>query len=210
MLSPKCSSLIDVLEFAYYNIHMDENAMVNLLAIETAKPKRRMIRSSGAVYLALLVLMIGCISVGNLLYASFQIPRHVTQPVLYAMIAICGVILYRRHFICFRYTLTDEQFAIEQIGGNREKTIAAMMICDIQRIISRNEAQHMSGKKVDTSLPPKKNATWICATVDGVETAYRISASEAFLTIMRQQMEKLHATNNDKICLNGCEEAQKE
>jgi hypothetical protein len=210
MLSLKCSSLIDVLKFAYYNIHMDENAMVNLLAIETVKPKRRMIRSSGAVYLALLVLMIGCISVGNLLYASVQIPRFITQPILYALIAICGVILYRWHFICFRYTLTDEQFAIEQVGGNREKIIAVMMICDIRNIATHDEAKNLSGKKVDSSLPPKQNATWICATVDGVETAYRISASEAFLTTMRQQMEKLRTTNNDRICLSGCEEAQKE
>ena len=184
--------------------------MVNLLAIETAKPKRRVIRSGGAVYLALIVLMIGCISTGNLLYASFQIPRYLTQPILYTLIAICGFILYRRHFICFRYTLTDEQFAIEQVGGNREKIIAAMMICDIHRIISQSEARQLNGKKVDTSLPPKQNATWICATVDGVETAYRISASEAFLTTMRQQMEKFRATNNDRICLSGCEEAQKE
>ena len=154
MLSLKCSSLIDVLKLTNYNIHMDENAVVNLLAIETAVPKRRIIRSAGAVYLALIVLMIACISIGNLLEANWQIPRLLTQPILYAMIAISGAFLYRRHFICFRYTLTDEQFAIEQTGGNREKTIAVIMISEIHTIVKQTEQRRVRCKKVDASLPP--------------------------------------------------------
>ena len=203
----KCSSLIDVLKLTHYNIHMDENTVVNLLAIETAVPKRRIARSAGAVYLALIVLMLGCISVGNLLYASWQIPRYITQPILYAMIAICGVFLYRRHFICFRYTLTDEQFAIEQTGGSREKTIAVIMISEIQKIVKQAEQRSVRGKRVDASLPPGKSAAWICTAADGVETAYRISASDSFLNRMEQQMRKLHDS-----CLrqSGDAAAQKE
>ena len=197
MLSLKCSSLIDVLKLTNYNIHMDENAVVNLLAIETAVPKRRIIRSAGAVYLALIVLMIACISIGNLLEANWQIPRLLTQPILYAMIAISGAFLYRRHFICFRYTLTDEQFAIEQTGGNREKTIAVIMISEIHTIVKQTEQRRVRCKKVDASLPPLKNATWIHMTTDGTETAYRISASDSFLNMMAQQMQKLHSPQKE-------------
>ncbi|HML67455.1 MAG TPA: hypothetical protein PKA81_03595 [Clostridia bacterium] len=189
---------------------MDENAVVNLLAIETAVPKRRIVRSVGAVYLALIVLMIGCISIGNLLYANRQIPRHVTQPILYAVIAISGAFLYRWHFLCFRYTLTDEQFAIEQIGGSREKTIAVMMISEIHGIVKQTERDNVHGKKVDASVLPSKNTIWICATLGGTEMAYRISASDAFLERLMQQMLKLKDLKSDINGQSGSNAAQKE
>ena len=191
MLSLKYSSLIDVLKFAHYNIHMEERTVINLLAIETAVPKRRVIRSAGAVYLGLIVVMIGCICIGNLAYERWEIPRFITQPILYGLIAICGLLLYGRHYICYRYTLTDEQFAIEQIGGSREKTIAVMMISDISQLSQQTQEVNFRRKKIDASLPPSKNATWIYATVDGAETAYRISASDSFLNMLTQQMQKL-------------------
>ena len=190
MLSLKYSSLIDVLKFTYYNIHMEERTVINLLAIETVMPKRRIIRSAGAVYLSLIVLMIGCISVGNLVYENWQVPRYITQPILYGVIAICGVFLYRRHFIGYRYTLTDEEFAIEQVGSNREQTVAVLMIRDITKIVSQTEAKNITGKRVDASLPPSKSATWICTASNGVETAYRVSISESFLNTLSQQMQQ--------------------
>jgi hypothetical protein len=149
-----------------------------------------MTRSAGAVYFALIVLMLACISIGNLLYAKWQIPRYLTQPILYGLIAICGLYLYRRHFVCFRYTLTDAHFAIEQVGGNKEKTIAVVMIRDIRQVAGQAEAKNLSGHKIDASLPPSKTAAWVLTVTDGVEIAYRISASEAFLDTMKQQMHK--------------------
>ena len=198
MLSLKCSSLIDVLKFDYYNIHMEENTVVNLLAMETVEPKWRVTRSAGAVYFVLIALMLGCISLGNMLYANWQIPRHITQPILYGLIAICGVSLYRRHFICFRYTFTDEQFAIEQTGGSKEKTIAEILIRDIRQISSHAEVKRVSGKTVDASLPPREATSWIFATVDGNDIAYCISASEAFLDTMKQQMLTHNHSNEPK------------
>lgn len=177
MISSYCSSLIDVLKYAHYNIVMEESALINLLDIETAKPKRQITRSVGAIYIALIVLIIGCISIGNLLYQHYQIPRFLTQPVLYCIIAICGYYLYKRHYICFRYTLTDELFVIEQTGGNKEKTIAVIQLCEIKRIDSAETANKTRGKLIHTSLPPRKDATYITINATDREMIYTISAT---------------------------------
>lgn len=187
MLSLKCSSLIDVLKFATYNIHMDENTVVNLLAIETVTPKWRIARSAGAVYIMLIALMIACISIGNLLYESFQISRHITQPILYALIAICGVYLYRKHYICYRYTLTDELLAIEEVGGKAEKTIAVIELVDIRAISAYESKGKTSGRIIHASLPPRSAQTLVEASLDGKNISLTISASEEFVNKLTAQ-----------------------
>lgn len=185
MLSSICSALIDVLKFAYYNIHMDENIIVNLLAMETDAPKRRITRSVGAIYVALIALMIGCISIGNLLYERWQIPRYLTQPILYILIALCGYYLYRRHYIRYRYTLTNEMLAIEQIGGSQERTIAAIMLGDIRTIGVGNAPHIARGKIIHASLPPHGNATRITVKTEVSETTYIIRVSEVFVQALQ-------------------------
>ncbi|HWQ98640.1 MAG TPA: hypothetical protein VN538_11180 [Clostridia bacterium] len=187
MLSLKYSSLIDVLKSATYNIHMEENTVVNLLAIETIAPKWRIARSAGAVYVMLIVLMVGCISIGNLLYNSFQIPRHLTQPILYALIAICGFYLYRRHYICYRYTLTEDQFAIEEVGGRTERTIAVIALADVRAITPSHDNTNATGKIIRASLPPKETQTRVKAIADGIETTYIVSASEELIQKLTAQ-----------------------
>jgi hypothetical protein len=166
---------------------MEENTVVNLLAIETIAPKWRIARSAGAVYVMLIAVMIGCISLGNLLYATVQIPRQITQPILYALIAVCGFYLYRRHYICYRYTLTDEQFAIEEVGGRIEKTIAVVSLNDIRRISSFYDSTKITGKTIHAALPPKEAQTRITAISDGAETTYIVVASEEFIQKLTAQ-----------------------
>ncbi|MEA4913955.1 MAG: hypothetical protein VB061_05250 [Christensenella sp.] len=159
---------------------MDENAVFTLVAMETASPKWRMTRSAGAVYTALIVLIIGCISVGNLLYERFSLPRHVTQPALYAMIAIAAYYIYRRHFLRYRYTLTSDTLAMEQLGGKVERILAVISLNDIHQIQRSDDKYKNKAKIVRASLPPYREATKVFAMIDEKEIQYEISASEEF------------------------------
>lgn len=170
---------------------MDETNVINLIAIETVSPKWRMTRSAGAVYAALIVLIIGCISVGNLLYERFFIPRHITQPILYASIAIAGYLIYRRHFLRYRYTLTSEMLAIEELGGKKERTLAAIDLAAIHHISREKDERNKKARIIRASLPPQKNTIWILAVIDGKETQYAISASDDFLTKLTEQWNGL-------------------
>ncbi len=166
---------------------MDENAVITLIAMETASPKWRMTRSAGAVYAALIVLIIGCISIGNLLYEQLSIPRHVTQPVLYAMIAVVAYYIYRRHFLRYRYTLTNDMLAIEQIGGKEEKILAAISLSDITQIQRSDDKHKRKGKIIRASLPPYKNAIKVITMIDEEAIPYEISASEEFSAKLIEQ-----------------------
>ena len=184
MISLKYSSLIDVLPFAYYNIHMDESNIVDLIAMETVAPKRRIIRSAGAIYIALILLTIGSISLGNLLYDRLSISRYITQPILYALFTVSGYIVYKRCFICFRYTLTNEELAIERIG-NTEKTIAAIPLYNIMLIRKTSVERRLAGRTVHAALPTVKNRIHLIARIDGKVICYIIGPSDAFA----QQLE---------------------
>ena len=166
---------------------MDENAIITLVAMETIAPKRRITRSAGAIYIALILLIIGCMSAGNLLDEKFFIPRYVTQPILYAMITTTGYFVYRRNYLRYRYTLTTKTLAIEQIGGNEEKTLAAIDLSNIRLIQHHTLKQRSNLRTVYAYLLPRKNITWVLANEDGKETRYAISASEEFLDQLNEQ-----------------------
>ena len=166
---------------------MDENAIITLIAIETIAPKRRFTRSTGAVYIILIALIIGSMSVGNLLYERFLIPRYVTQPILYAVIAAVCYFVYRRNYLRYLYTLTTNTLAIEQIGGSEEKTLAAIDLSCTRQIQHDTRKERSKGKTVYAYLPPRKNITWVLANENGKETQYAISASNEFLDQLDEQ-----------------------
>ena len=154
-ISLNCSSLIDVLDIRHYNEPMEENDVINLIAMETAEPKRKLNRSAGAIYAVLIALILGVIMLANFLYMKWQIPRFAVQPALYAAIAICGVIVYRRNYISFRYTLTDRMLAIEKIAGNREQTMIAVSLEDIRSIACyqpRNSREASDDQRVESAF----------------------------------------------------------
>lgn len=166
---------------------MDENAIITLVAMETIAPKRRITRSAGAIYIVLILLIIGSMSAGNLLYEQLSIPRYVTQPILYVLIATAGYFVYRRNYLRYRYTLTTKTLAIEQIGGNEEKTLAAIDLAHILDIQQNQQMRKNNAKIVFAYLPPKERITWVLANEDGEETGYAISASKEFLDQLKEQ-----------------------
>ena len=176
---------------------MDENAIITLVAIETIAPKRRVTRSAGAIYIVLILLIIGCMSVGNLLYEQLAIPRYVTQPILYAMIAVVGYQIYRRNYLRYRYTLTTKMLAIEQIGGNEERTLAAIDLVHIKNIHQNKPERRSKEKIVYAYLPSEKTVTWVLANEDGKETRYAISASEEFVVKLNEHWQSAKRENED-------------
>ena len=166
---------------------MDENAIITLIAIETVAPKRRFTRSTGAIYIILIALIICSMSAGNLLYERLSIPRYVTQPILYAVIATVCYVVYRRNYLRYRYTLTTNTLAIEQIGGSEEKTLAAIDLSCIHQIQHDTRKERTKTKTVYAYLPPRKSITWVLENEDGKETRYAISASSEFLDQLNAQ-----------------------
>ena len=183
------SALIDVLNIGLYNERMANDTIQTLIAIEMVDPKRKLNRSEGALYLALSALILAVISIGNLLFAHAQIPRYLVHLPLYAMIAVVCLYIYRRHYISFRYTLTDQTFAIERIAGNKERALAAVRLADIASIAAYAHSEKKEATIQNASVKPKQNALLLLARSDGEETALLISPSEDFLSKLTAQWE---------------------
>ena len=103
------------------------------------------------------------------------------------MIAVVAYYIYRRHFLRYRYTLTNDMLAIEQIGGKEEKILAAISLSDITQIQRSDDKHKRKGKIIRASLPPYKNAIKVITMIDEEAIPYEISASEEFSAKLIEQ-----------------------
>lgn len=172
---------------------MEENSVLSLVDMETVEPKHKLNRSPGSIYVVLLLFTFGAISLTSLLENRWQIPRYLTQPALYAILAACGWLIYRHFYVSYRYTLTDQMFAIERIAGNRERTILAAPldeICEIQAF-SRTAAKRT--RPINASILPRRMSTLIALSGQDTRVMYRIGPSESFLQKLTAQWQSVRA-----------------
>ena len=185
-----CSSLIDVLEIDYYNRIMQADNIIDLIKMETAEPKRKLNFSVGAVYVILIILMIVGISLTNLVVDRWAISRILVQAGVYICLALAAGYVYRVHYISFRYTLTNQMLAIEQIAGNRIKTVATIPLQDISEIGAVKSTEQYAPKIMNASHFAKAESTWITVLEqDKQNVCYRVSISQAFREQLARQWD---------------------
>jgi len=102
--------------------------------METIEPKRKIVRSNGALYVLLLLLVIGVITAGNLLSERWDLPRAIVQITLYVLLLVLGWAVYRYCLTSFRYTLTDRLLSVERVVGRKERADECVHLSDITRI----------------------------------------------------------------------------
>ncbi|MEN6418949.1 MAG: hypothetical protein ABFC73_08525 [Clostridiaceae bacterium] len=184
--------MIDVLQTGHYNVSMDENDVQNLICMENASPKPRVIRSTGALYVVLLLLAIGSIAAANALEERLQIPREYPQIALYALLLFAGWYVYRFRLTTFRYTLTDRVFAIDRLTGQAERAEERVLLGEILQVEGFASAQNSKsrlGALRNRSILPRKKSTAIRYRDGGEELTLLISPSEALLEQLNEQWQ---------------------
>ena len=169
---------------------MEENTVQTLVAFEIAQPQKRLNRSAGAVYFLLTALVLAVISAANFAATHWQIPREWVQLPLYAILIIASIFVYRRHYVCYRYTLTDQTFAVDRIAGNRERTMAAIDLSKIDDIRGDYEGGKPATHAIYASVLPKRKSARLTARLDGRETVLYISPSDDFFTTLQAQLQR--------------------
>ncbi|MPM94144.1 hypothetical protein SDC9_141287 [bioreactor metagenome] len=194
------SSLIDVLKTGHYNISMGENDVQNLICMENAAPKPRLIRSAGALYVVLLLLAIGSIAAANALEEHLRIPREYSQIALYALLLGAGLYIYRFRLTSFRYTLTDRYFSIDRLTGRSEKAEERLLLSDITYIgvFTPDEGFGIRwGAIRNRSILPVKKSTAIRYRENGEERNLLISPGEEMLEKLTAQWENAVQTDTE-------------
>mgnify|MGYP001370377981 CR=1 FL=1 len=137
---------------------MEENNVHSLIGTETVEPKRRPIRSLGALYVVLLALVVGVIAAGNALSAHWSVPRIYIQLTMYAVLLALGWYVYRYYLTSFRYTLTDRLFAIERVVGKKQRADECIRLSDITRMQPFDRESTQGAKVKNLTARAKKDS----------------------------------------------------
>ncbi|MEN6339093.1 MAG: hypothetical protein ABFD03_03090 [Clostridiaceae bacterium] len=176
---------------------MDENDVHILICMENAAPKPRVIRSAGALYVILLLLVVGVIAAANALNERLNIPRGYVQIALYAALLLAGWYVYRFRLTAFRYTLTDRVFAIDRIVGQREWAEECAELINIMDITAASNLSGRSSARKNCSILPARKSSAIFIQ-DGTERRVLIvSPSEEFLEKLTMQWQTVKSQLND-------------
>ncbi len=159
---------------------MEEYPIQNLIAQYDAVPKRRVLRSDGALYVVLLAVVIGVILTGNALMARFDWPRAIVQISLYLVLFVLALIVYRRCLVSYRYTLTDRMLSVSRIVGRKERAEASVRLSDVTRVCDVSALGEPSGRKQALYVNARRDAVAVCARTKAGEVTLLLSPDEAF------------------------------
>ncbi len=185
-----CSPLIDVLQIELYNVHMEEDTVQTLVAFEISQPAKKLNRSAGALLFLLIALVLFIILAANLLSTALEIPRETIQLPLYALLLAASYFVYLRHFVCYRYTLTNQTFAVDRISGNKERALFAILLSDMEVVLPDDETRVRSKHVIYASVFPKRRSIRMNATLDGHKTVFFLSPSEEFYATLQAQVQR--------------------
>ena len=131
--------------------------MDRIVYTERNAPKRRIVRSDGALYVLLLLGTFGAIALGYVLARQFGIKRLYVQLALYAALLLIGYAIYRLRLVDYVYELTETELRVIQAVGSKQKPIAAVPLSAItevgtyRRTDAATESRTFRGSKEGTT-----------------------------------------------------------
>jgi hypothetical protein len=166
---------------------MEEYPVENLVCSEKVMPKRRFLRSDGALYVVLLICVFAIILTGNALSAAWDLPRFYVQVTLYAILICIGYVVYRKCLLAFRYALTDRMLCVDRLVGKKEKFDECVHLSDITSIRPMGAETSDPGKYRALYTGSRKQAMAVTACTAGRKTTLLISPSEEFAGKLMEQ-----------------------
>ena len=151
---------------------------------ELSEPKRRIIRSDAALFVLLLLGAIGCIALSHYLSDRFGVLRIIFQLSLYGVLLAGGYLIYRFRIVSYRYTLSDSQFLVTQVVGNRTKDLFTV---PIEAIVSVGVDEHAISEG-RTYVGSRKNTFAVTYRKDGELRTLFLSGSDRLRELIEEQI----------------------
>lgn len=173
---------IDAARATNYNKHMTDNGtdvrVDDFLCMEHAEPKKKILAGDGALYVVLLIAVIGVILLGNAVSQRWDLPRLPVQLVLYAILIVLGWLVYRYRLLAFRYVLTSRILSVDRVVGRKIKAETAVRLSDIESIRPCGEA--VEGRRQALYTGRRRDALAVGVCEHGKRRTLYISPSEEF------------------------------
>ncbi|MEG1524306.1 MAG: hypothetical protein RRZ24_00490 [Clostridia bacterium] len=159
---------------------MEEVYVEDFICSEKIAPKRKFIRSDGALYAVLLIAVIGIIVAGNTLSVVWMLPRFYVQLTLYIILLGMGYLVYRFCLVIYGYTLTNRMLVVDRIIGKKVRSDENVHLSDIVSIRPLEKADGELGKCRALYLGRRREALAVTVCTRGRRYTILISPSEAF------------------------------
>ena len=165
---------------------MESIQVENYICSETAVPKRHIVRSDGALYVALLALVMGIILCGNAVSARWDLPRFYVQLVLYAILIGIGYLVYRFCLVSFQYTLTTRMLTVNRVVGKKVRPEANVHLSDIVSVRPFAEAGEMKRPR-SVFTGRKRDSLAVTVAAGGQRYTLLLSPTDGFLEKLKAQ-----------------------
>lgn len=162
--------------------------MPHIVHTERTEPKRRLIRSDGALYVLLLLGTFGAIVLSHVLADRLHIHKLYVQIGLYAVLLGTGYWIYRARLVDYLYELYDTELKIIQAVGNRTKPILTVPLAAVTEVGTYRKTDAAPEQRTFHGAREKTTAVWF--TRDGKPRVLCLNASDALKTKLA---EAVHA-----------------
>ncbi len=169
-----------------------ETSISRYLHTEVARPEPRLIRSSAALYLLLILCVFGCMALSSWLSAFFKVSRLAIQIILYLAIIGGGYLIYRRFLVGYRYTITTEELIVDQLIGGRQKKLLSVPLHSIIRFGKPEPLKDMRTEKA--YIGKRADAMMVLYEQDQLIHVLLISGTETLGRILAEQTDGKRAT----------------
>lgn len=154
--------------------------MPHIVHTERCEPKRRFIRSDGALYVLLLIGVFGAIALSRVLAVRLGVNTLFVQIGLYAALLGAGYAIYRVRLVDYLYELYDTELRIVRVVGKKQTPMLTVPLDNIVEVGSYAKTDAKPTVRAHHGAREKTTAVWF--TENGARYVLYICASDALKT----------------------------
>lgn len=162
--------------------------MPHIIHTERTEPKRRFVRTDGALYVLLLLGTLGAIALSFFLSNRLGVNKLYLQIGLYAVLLGAGYWIYRTRLVDYLYELYDTDLRVTQIVGSKQKLLLTVPLDCITEVGPYRKTDAKPAERTFHGAREKTAAVWF--TENGERRVLCLNASDALL---RKLTEAVHA-----------------
>ena len=162
--------------------------MPHIVHTERTEPKRKLIRTDGALYVLLLLGTFAAIFLSRFLADRLGINKLYVQIGLYALLLGAGYWIYRVRLVDYLYELYDTDLRITQIVGRKQKQLISVPIEAVTEVGTFRKTGAAADQR--TFHGPRKTATAVWYRKDEALRVVCLNASDA---LAKKLSEAIHA-----------------
>ena len=163
--------------------------MPHIIHTERTEPKRKLIRTDGALYVLLLLGTFAAIFLSHVLASRFGVNKLYVQIGLYSILLGTGYWIYRVRLVDYLYELYDTDLRIYEIVGKKQKQVLCVPLKAVTEVGKYRKTDAGPERRTFHGAREKTTAVWFLSNGE-----LRVACLNASDALERKLSEAVHAT----------------